>query len=245
MLKDIHHIRYRRLGFSVDEYFLTKDTQTAAGINYFIQCPLNVDNTLDAFYTLLIDLREPIEKIRQGIYHRTLSEINSFVNNQLFEHTILVDVSEQTLNEFIVLFDHFATQKNIRKAEKFRLKAYNKAGILAISYIKQSGRFLCVNFYRLTRERAANISSFTLNDLGLSSSQLGRAHRALHWLDIEGFKNMGAAYYDFCGWYAGQSDAHQLNINKFKEQFSQNKIKEYSGVIYKNKLLLLLLKLLR
>jgi len=65
----------------------------------------------------------------------------------------------------------------------------------------------------------------------------------LHWLDIIEFKNNGADIYDLCGWYSGTEDKALLNINKFKEQFSQNKVKEYSGVIYNNKLLAFLKKL--
>jgi hypothetical protein len=51
------------------------------------------------------------------------------------------------------------------------------------------------------------------------------------------FKKAGVNYYDFCGWYAGKDDKDLLNINTFKEQFTRNIIKEYSGVIYRNPLL--------
>jgi hypothetical protein len=51
------------------------------------------------------------------------------------------------------------------------------------------------------------------------------------------FKKAGVKVYDFCGWYSGKNDKTLLNINKFKEQFTNYKVKEYSGVIYGNKLL--------
>jgi hypothetical protein len=54
------------------------------------------------------------------------------------------------------------------------------------------------------------------------------------------FRKAGVNYYDFCGWYAGKDNEDLLNINAFKEQFTRNKIKEYSGVIYKNPLLKIL-----
>ncbi len=243
MLKNVTHIRYKRLLFSVNEYFLSSETTLDADINYFIQCRENISGKLDEFYTLLIDLSQSIDTIRGEIYHRTLSEINSFLANQDFEHKIIFDLPDEDLGHFIDLYNQFASEKKIRKAETFRLKAYKRNGLLAVSYIKQKEKFLCINFYRITKQRAANIYSFTAKDSTVNSSQLGRAHRAIHWLDILKFKKHGVNYYDFCGWYAGHTDKALLNVNTFKEQFTKNKIKEYTGVIYKHKALALFQKL--
>lgn len=245
-LKLITHIKYRRLLFSVNDNFLTADVKLDADINYCIQVPENINNSLNEFYTLLVDLDQPIDTIWENIYHRTRSEITSFLSNQEFEHRILTDPSDKELDEFILVFNDFAKNKNIRKAETFRLKAFLQNKILAISYIKQNNKFICINFYRLTKQRATNLSSFHLKHIyekDHSASHFGRAHRALHWLDIKEFKTMSVNTYDFCGWYNGTEDIELLNINKFKEQFTQNKVKEYSGVIYKNNFLAFLKKL--
>lgn len=245
-LKLITHIKYKRLFFTVNDNFLTTDLKLDADINYCIQVSENINNALNEFYTLLIDLKQPVEAIWENIYHRTRSEITSFLNNQQFEYKLLADPSAKEVNQFISLFNSFAKNKNIRKAENFRLKAFQKNKILAISYIKQNNKFICINFYRLTQQRATNLSSFHLKHLlekEHSASHFGRAHRALHWLDIKELKLLGANNYDFCGWYDGTEDKELLNINKFKEQFTQNKLKEYSGVIYKNKFLAFLKKL--
>ncbi len=245
-LISLYLIRYRRLLFSVNDNFLSKDVKLDADINYCIQVPENINNSLHEFYTLLVDLALPLDTIWENIYHRTRTEITSFLSNQQFEHKVLNDPSEKELDEFILFFNGFAKEKNIRKAEVFRLKAFRKNKILSISYIKQNNNFICINFYRLTKQRATNLSSFHLKHLyekDHSASHFGRAHRALHWLDIKEFKTIGAEHYDFCGWYNGTEDKDLLNINKFKEQFTQNKVKEYSGVIYKNKLLSFLKKL--
>jgi hypothetical protein len=245
-LKLLTHLKYKRLLFSVNDFFLTTDVKLNADINYLIQVPENINNSLNEFYTLLIDLKQPLTTIWNDIYHRTQDEITSFINNQTFEHKIIYELSNTELNNFIVLFNDFAKLKNIRKAERFRLEAYNKNKLLAISYIKQNGQFICVNFYRITKQRATNLLSFNLKHLKanqLSASHFGRAHRAIHWLDIKEFKSIGTDNYDFCGWYSGSQDNQLLNINKFKEQFTENKIKEFSGVIYKNKLLAFLKKI--
>jgi hypothetical protein len=246
MIKDLEHIRYRRFVFSVNDYFLSREARLDADLNYCIQCPENIDHRLQAFHTLLIDLSQPVERIKEAVYHRTLTEINSFISNQSYEHKVLFPVPEKELKNCIALFDEFARTKKIRKAEAYRLKEYNKQGILALTYVKLDDQFLCVNFYRLTKQRAANLYSFTGKQASdkQNGSLLGRAHRALHWLDILEFKRSGVNYYDFCGWYDGTTNKDLLNINKFKEQFTKNIVKEYTGVIYKNKLLIFLSKLI-
>jgi hypothetical protein len=246
VLKLLTHVKYRRSLFSVNDYFLTKDVRIDAAINYFIQVPENINGTLNEFYTLLIDLKQSSETIWDDIYYRTRAEITSFLTNQNFEYKLLTEISVDELKKFIDLFNLFAKHKNIRLAETERLKAFNTEKIFAVSYIKQNNELICINFYRLTKQRATNISSFHFKhklEKNYSASHFGRAHRALHWLDIKEFKKMEVDTYDFCGWYNGSEDKELLNINKFKEQFTQYKVKEYSGVIYKNRFLALLKKL--
>ncbi len=230
----------------MNDTFLSDNGDVSADINYFIQSPTNVNDSLSEFYTLLIDLNQSIENIQEKVYHRTLSEINSFISNQIFEYKLEFNLSSEILNYYISLFNQFAKEKKIKKAEHFRLKAFNENGILAVTYIKQNNKFIYINFYRVTKQRATNLYSFqATTDLNFNSTHLGRAHRALHWLDILQFKNHLIDKYDFCGWYNGNNDAHLLNINKFKDQFTQNIVKEYSGVIYKNKFLKMLKLLIK
>ena len=245
-LKSLSHITYRRFLFRVNDYFLRQGGEPDQAINYYIQCRDNVEGKLEPFYTLLVDLEQDKTKIWESIQPATKTEIASFTNNQQYEHQVQTKLSKAELLQFIQLFNQFAKHKNIRLAEKERLMAYHKHHILAISWIRQNNVFICVNFYRLTRERATNLHSFHLKHVstaGYSQSHFGRAHRALHWLDILTFKEGGVHYYDFCGWYHGHEDKALLNINRFKEQFTHHKVKEFSGVIYKNKFLLFLKRL--
>ncbi len=245
-LSSLSLIRYKRLWFSVNDNFLSKDVKLDADINYCIQVPENVNGELNEFHTPLIDLNQPGEKIYESFHHQTRTQISSFISNQKFEYQLTFDITEKDLRQFMDLYNGFAKYKKIRKAEEFRLRAFNKNKLLAISFIKQNNNFICINFYRVTKQRATNISSFHLKHLYknlYSSSHFGRAHRAIHWLDIQQFKKIRSEYYDFCGWYHGSENETLLNINKFKEQFTKNIVKEYSGVIYRNKLLAFLKKL--
>lgn len=245
-LKNLTHIAYHRFLFRVNDYFLCQNGLADRAINYYIQCQDNVEGKLEPFYTLLVNLNHDKNKIWEAIQPGTKSEIASFVKNQSYEHRVQTNLSKTELLKFIKLFNQFAKHKNIRRAEKERLIAYHKHQILAISWIRQNNTFICINFYRLTRERATNLHSFHLKHAlpaHYSQSHFGRAHRALHWLDIVTFKEAGVACYDFCGWYHGHEDKALLNINRFKEQFTGHKVKEFSGVIYKNKFLLFLKRL--
>jgi len=205
-----------------------------------------VNNALQEFYTLLADLSQPEEALWENIYHRTRAEIRSFTTNQAYDYQLKLHLTEPELTQFITLFNRFSKHKGIRAAEVFRLKAYNRARLLAVSFIRQSNEYICINFYRVNQKRASNIYSFhrghELSGL-FNSTHVGRAHRALHWLDMLEFKKMKIGVYDLCGWYAGNSDQALLNINAFKEQFTKYKVKEYSGVIYRNPLLRGLMRL--
>lgn len=246
ILKDLHQVEYRRFLFRVRDYFLCPGGKPGHAINYYIQCGSNEQGQLNEFHTLLINLSPAVENIFSDLQVAARTEITSFLRNQSFEHEILQNLSSSELKYYMNLFDNFAKFKGIRRAERSRLRAYNAAGILTISFIRQHNNYLCINFYRVTKERATNLHSFSLRHLlgeKYSQSHLGRAHRALHWLDLLAFKEAGARFYDFCGWYPGKSDKALLGINRFKEQFSSNRIKEYSGVIYTNKFLLFLKQL--
>ncbi|MCE3259804.1 MAG: uncharacterized protein K0S12_1445 [Bacteroidetes bacterium] len=230
----------------MNDYFLTASGPLNADINYFIQSPDDMNGLLAPFYTLLVNLEEPQETIWNNIYHRTRSEINSFLSNQDYDYQLKFSIPPSELQEYIDLYNAFAKSRRIRKAESSRLKAYNANGLLAVSYLKQNNSFLCINFYRVNTQRACNLYSFHLKhnkDNTHNSSHLGRAHRTLHWLDMLEFKKLKVNYYDFCGWYSGSENKELLNVNKFKEQFSGNKVKEYSGVIYKSLFLRLIRKL--
>lgn len=238
----INSVTYRRYFFSVKDTFLLTAETFDASLNYFFQSPVNINNSLNEFYTLLIDLHQTQEEIFKTIYERTQSEITSFLKNNVYSYEIKINLSRSELNEIISQFNTFAIQKNIRKAEVERLKAYNEKGILAVSKITVDSKTTWINIYRFTTDRATNLYSFSAETTHITNSVLGKAHRALHWLDILELKKAGVNFYDLCGWYNGSTNQELLNINKFKEQFSQNKVKEYSGVIYKNFLLSLFKK---
>lgn len=245
-VRSLHTVTYKRSFFKVKDTFLTDEINGNFDIQYFIQVPKNHENKLSEFHTLLIDLRQDENSIWEKIYHRCRTEISSFLSNTEFDYQIISEIKENELNQFLDLFTVFANSKKIRLPERERLKAYNREGLLFISYLKSKGDFICINIYRVTKERALNLHSFTTSGIirsEHSNSFFGRAHRCLHWKDLLYFKSLQIASYDFGGWYEGKTNESLLNINQFKEQFGGEKVKEYTGVIYHNIFLKLIHKL--
>jgi hypothetical protein len=115
----------------------------------------------------------------------------------------------------------------------------------SVLYTVQNNNNFNENFNSLIKlSNSDNIEGYTLVDSYENDKQYW-VYYQLHWLDLVEFKKLGVQYYDFCGWYAGETDEALLNVNKFKEQFTRNKVKEYTGVIYSNPLLKLLLRFRR
>jgi lipid II:glycine glycyltransferase (peptidoglycan interpeptide bridge formation enzyme) len=76
---------------------------------------------------------------------------------------------------------------------------------------------------------------------------IGRANRLLHWDDICFFKNNGFLIYDMGGYSMDKDNEELQAINKFKEGFGGEIIKEYKSQIpqtFKGSIFLLCKKIL-
>lgn len=248
MVRNTNNVTYKRNFLTVCDTFLTEEIAEKKDINYYIQVPANHKNSLNEFHTLLIDLSQSSEEIWNKIYHRTQTEISSFQNNNTFDHQVFHSLSFNKLEYYLKLLEKFTTIRKIRGPETERLHAYNKEGLLFISELNSGTESYCINFYRVTSQRAVNLHSFTTQELmphTQSNSFFGRAHRTLHWKDLIYFKENGVPVYDLGGWYHGKDDEALLHINQFKEQFGGEKVKEYSGVIYNNPFVKLIKNILK
>ena len=70
-------------------------------------------------------------------------------------------------------------------------------------------------------------SLFRKFDSSALRNKMGRANRFQHWQDIQRFKAEGVSVYDFGGWYEGNRDQERLRINRFKEEFGGEIVKNY------------------
>ncbi len=79
------------------------------------------------------------------------------------------------------------------------------------------------------------------------NQMLGRANRYHRWQDILKFKSLGVLTYDLGGLYTNPTSQHLLNINKFKDEFGGERVRQFNwryGITIKGKLFLLLRKML-
>jgi len=105
------------------------------------------------------------------------------------------------------------------------------SGSLQFSRIaEEGGPTLVWHSYYRSHNRVTLLSSASLVPAGESSARrnkVGRANRFQHWQDLLRFKNDQIALYDFGGWYEGKSDQKRLGINKFKEEFGGEIVRNY------------------
>jgi len=70
-------------------------------------------------------------------------------------------------------------------------------------------------------------SATTVNSK-VSKSEIGRANRFLHYEDIKYFKELGYRFYDLGGIAKDTQDDKLQGINKFKEGFGGELVRQYN-----------------
>jgi hypothetical protein len=125
----------------------------------------------------------------------------------------------------------FLAQKAQPQINQSWLKLLAEANLLELTYIVDSAEQPLVwHAYHRGSERVTllySISFFRTHSDKAEQAMIGRANRLLHWSDMIYFKVAGVRTYDFGGWYEGSTDTERLRINKFKEQFGGEVVKNY------------------
>jgi len=137
----------------------------------------------------------------------------------------------KAFNEFFEYCDEFLALKHQPKLDRLWVSAMAKAELLEVSRIADaSGNTLVWHGYHRNSQRATLLYSASLfRDANTAEyrNKVGRANRYLHWEDIKRLKTEGISTYDFGGWYEGSEDKERLRINKFKEQFGGEIVRNY------------------
>lgn len=131
-----------------------------------------------------------------------------------------------------------------------RLTSYADTGVLNISHVKsKEGNSLNWRVYYYNKNRVIPLHSGLIRSSTDTSynQMLGRANRYHRWQDILQFKKLGVLLYDFGGLYTNTTNQKLLNINRFKEGFGGEIVRQFDcryGITMKGKLFLHLRKLL-
>jgi hypothetical protein len=133
-------------------------------------------------------------------------------------------------------FNEFTASKNRSAVTYSDLRQFYDAGTLCIRYAASQDKSVIYTMHAyIVSDKRARLHQSSSHFRSSSDSEfknlVGRANRYLHWDDILYFKNMGLDYYDFGGWYGGQSDTEKLAINQFKESFGGERQQEYTYVV--------------
>jgi hypothetical protein len=111
--------------------------------------------------------------------------------------------------DFFQFYDRFAVGKGLAPANRTRLAAMLRHGILDLSRMRgPDGEVLVWHAHVRGRDRARLLHSASIfRELDKDTANLiGRANRLHHWADMQRFRGEGMSTYDFGGWYAGGAD---------------------------------------
>jgi hypothetical protein len=196
-----------------------------------LQQPQPIDGMICRdFYTVLIDLRRDPDTLLGAVKRDSRYEIRRVAKEPLAYDLWRAD-NLPVFDEFCNYYDEFASRRKQPCVRRARLASMAASGSLNLSRIAEiSGETLVWHAYHRGKNRITLLHSASLVPDGATSgwrTKLGRANRFHHWRDLLEFKMAGITHYDFGGWYEGKSDHKRLQINKFKEEFGGQIVREF------------------
>ncbi|MDR2020578.1 MAG: hypothetical protein LBQ14_07430 [Treponema sp.] len=190
-------------------------------------------------YTILIDLKAPEEVLFANIGKNTRYKINRATERDgVLCGTFLEanEKNEEKIAQYIDYFNEFSSTKDRSSITFSDIEQFYNGGTFCIRYAFNADKstIYAVHAYVISDGRSRlhqSASHFRKSADSEFRNLTGRANRLLHWDDILYSKDMGLDYYDFGGWYGGQTDAEKLAINQFKESFGGVKQCEYTCLV--------------
>lgn len=183
------------------------------------------------FFTVLIDLTRDPETLFAQMKRGTRYEITRARTRDDLVYDCWNGNDASVFEEFCEYAGVVLTQKGQPKPDRNWLSLLAKAGLLELTHASDgAGTKLVWHAYHRSAHRVTllySASSFRNNPSLEFRNLVGRANRYQHWQDMLRFKDAGITTYDFGGWYDGTTDIERLRINKFKEQFGGEIVKNY------------------
>jgi hypothetical protein len=184
------------------------------------------------FHTRIIDLRLSEAELRSNVRKQTRQEIRRAGEQDGTVCSHHDGRDEEAFAQLQRFFDHWAVAQGRPPCDQVWLKAMADAGRLDISTARSAkGTLLVCHAHYLGRDRARAVCSASLRREDtdpLTHQIVGRANRLLHWNDMICFRGKGITYYDFAGWYTGDTDPRLLTINQFKAAFGGEVVCDYN-----------------
>jgi hypothetical protein len=207
-------------GVSVDVIFYNQRSNPISGL------PCRV------FPTLLVDLSSDEASLLAAFKKDTRYEIKRAAENDGLVYEAWNASAPEVVDGFCQFYDRFALQKNLPRIKRAQIKSLARAASLDLSEIRAAhGVSLVWHAYVRVGNRVGLICSashFREHADPGHRNLIGRANRYHHWRDMLRFRDEGLMIYDFGGWYPGSLDQEKLRINRFKEGFGGEVVKNYN-----------------
>ncbi|HEY4760907.1 MAG TPA: hypothetical protein VIH42_10045 [Thermoguttaceae bacterium] len=201
-------------------------------------------------WTIQVDLTQDAEQLFSGFKKETRYEARRALEKDAIVCEICDGRDPSLVGTFYDFFDRFYRGKGLPTIDRASNDLYVEAGMFFLSRVRSpQGEDLVWHSYLLCGNCVRLLHSASLfRESGESGfrSLVGRANRFHHWQDMLYFKQQGRRCYDFGGWYAGNTDQMKLGINKFKEEFGGQIVRQYNcvqGVSIKGKVALAIKRL--
>lgn len=184
------------------------------------------------FHTIRVDLRLDQDELLARMGKNNRYKILRAGSRDGLTYECWHPGSAHVIDEFCDFFENFARLTGLHRPNRHWLRCHADAGVLDISRIKtEAGQTLAwhTHFRQAVHSRLLHSASvYREHDSSPIRNMVGRANRYHHWRDMLRFKSEGIEVYDFGGWYAGQEDDARLRINRFKEEFGGQVVKQFN-----------------
>jgi hypothetical protein len=224
---------YEKSHLKLAEFFYDeREAETRADIVRYRFRPEPVEGCRSTdFHTLVCDLSLDPDTLLGRMHKQTRYEVRR-ASQEGFRYEASARPELWWVEQFVFAYAEFARSKGLPAANRERLLGLHRHGQLDLSrMLGAEGNVLVWHAHIRTAERIRllhSASQFRSSDKAEAAS-IGRANRLLHWLDIERCRAEGLKIYDFGGWYPGQDDEEKLRINKFKEGFGGEVVRQFNA----------------
>jgi hypothetical protein len=240
LIEEVWFDEYPKENPNVDVLHFIERTQPIQGIQF------------EDFHTRVIDLAQEQEELWKSLGKDNRYKIRRSEQRDRFLYLYWDrnSIDDNLLKDFFDFHDRFTASQGLKRISRTRVRSFAESGILDLSLVQlPDGSPLVWHAHCCVHDRVCFFYGASLKNPNDTSYQslLGRANRYHHWQDILRFKDLGLLIYDFGGWYAGKTDQKLLNINKFKEEFGGQVVKQFKGfhgITLKGKLCVSLYKIL-
>lgn len=196
------------------------------------QCARPVPGTrVNEFHTYVIDLKQSREQLQAGLNKDTAYKIRRAREGDKIVCEVCNPRDPAVMDRFEQMYNAFAEMKGRDPLNRARMQSLAAAGVLDLS-VARDPRGLALIYHANYRDRC-RATSLELPSLyrkhadNATRNLSSRANRLLTWTNILRYRADGLELFDFGGWYPGTEDQERLGINRFKEGFGGQVVREY------------------